>query len=256
MAIQFNLFAGAAVLAALALSSGAASAQAPLLSATDHAQLATWLGQGPIALNRIFAKTDGSTSRDFHAAADGKGRTFSVMEAYNPAGQRWLVGGYNPQSWSSRGGFNMTVPDSERTAFIFNLTSSKQYLQLPQLGEGQDFGASQTLNEADFGPTFGAGLDLAVPADLTTGGTSAILSYYSPTHDGTFTSLLDGEPYQFSPNVRFGAIEVYTIAAVPEPATVAMLAAGLGVCALALRRRRGSNDDGDNGSNGGGIQPA
>ena len=38
-----------------------------------------------------------------------KGRTFSVMEATNASGQTWLVGGYNPQSWSSTDGMHVTM---------------------------------------------------------------------------------------------------------------------------------------------------
>ncbi|MES2260799.1 MAG: PEP_CTERM-anchored TLD domain-containing protein [Pseudomonadota bacterium] len=239
MSSNLRINGAACLLAALCIGAPAHAADTTLLTAADKGQLASWLGEGPLALTRIFEKTAGATAADFHAAADGKGRTFSVMEARNLAGQSWLVGGYNPQSWSSKGGFNMTLPEAERTAFIFNLTSGRKFTQLPDLAEGEDFGSFQTLNDAGFGPTFGAGFDLAVPGNLGTGGTSAILSYSAPDHSqNTFTSILDGSAYQFTPNVSFGALEVYTISAVPEPATWMMGLAGLGMLAM-LRRRKG-----------------
>ena len=65
----------------------AASAQS-LLNGAQEAQLSAWLGEGPLALTAIYTKSAGDTSHDFHLAADGKGRTFSVMQASNSAGQR------------------------------------------------------------------------------------------------------------------------------------------------------------------------
>lgn len=211
-------------------------AHATLIGAADRAQLATWLGEGPLALNLLFEKTPGKTAADFHAAADGKGRTFSVMQAFGEDGRMWLVGGYNPQSWSSKGGFNMTPNEEDRTAFLFNLTSGVRFQQLPVLA-GDDYGAMQTVNDAGKGPTFGAGLDLSVPFDLTNGGVSALLSYNDGAHQqNPFTSLLDKTPYAGVPNVRFGALEVYTVNLVPESGAAWL--AGIGLAALALARRR------------------
>jgi hypothetical protein len=222
--------------AALAALTFSASAYASLLTMADQAQLSSWLGEGPLALHMLFEKTPGKTAADFHASADGKGRTFTVMQAYGLDGREWLVGGYNPQSWSSKGGFNMTPNEADRTAFLFNLTTGVLFQQLPVLA-GADYGAMQTVNDAALGPSFGAGLDLSVPFDLTTGGVSALLSYNDGIHhQNPFTSLLDNTPYGGMPNVRFGAIETYTINLVPEPGTAWL--AGLGLAALALARRR------------------
>ena len=76
-----------------------------LLTAADAAQLEIWLGQGPLTLTNIFDKAASDDSFAFHAAADGKGATFSVIEVVGMWGgdvfdKPVLIGGYNPQSWN------------------------------------------------------------------------------------------------------------------------------------------------------------
>ena len=207
-----------------------------LLSPGHQAQLETWLGEGRLALTNIYSKAKGDTSLDFHKASDGKGRTFSIMEATNAAGQTWLVGGYNPQSWSSTDGMHVTMDDSQRTAFLFNLTAGFMLPQLKQYFNGDGIGKDQTYNRADFGPTFGYGHDLYVPQDLTNGGSSFLYTYNYLGQPSTGVSLLDGSTWQGN-NVTFGAIQIFTISAVPEPATYGLLLAGMGVL-LAVRRRQ------------------
>ncbi|WP_226929553.1 PEP_CTERM-anchored TLD domain-containing protein [Janthinobacterium aquaticum] len=208
-----------------------------LLSAQDVAQLTGWLGQGPVALNNIYSKASGDTALDFHRAVDGMGRTFSVMEASNAAGQTWLVGGYNPQSWSSTDGLHVTMADSERTAFLFNLTSGQVLPQLKQYFSGDGIGSGQTYNDASYGPTFGVGHDLYVPFDLTNGGYSALYTYNRAGQPANGVSLVDGSA-NFSSTVTFGALQVYSVSAVPEPATYALLLAGLALLAVRARARR------------------
>ena len=225
--------------AGLLLGAGAAPAAMAqsLLDSARQEQLAGWLGEGPLSLTAIYTKAPGDTSRDFHLAADGKGRTFSVMEASNGSGQTWLVGGYNPQSWNVSGNYNMTPNDRDRTAFIFNLTSGQYYRQTPKTYALDTVGAYQTLNHIDAGPTFGIGADLGVSADLSTNGVSYRYSYIDPV-SGTFgSSLLDGQPYGNYPNVTFGALQVFSISAVPEPSAYALMLLGL-VSLAGLRRYR------------------
>ena len=211
-----------------------AEAGPSLLTSSNQALLQTWLGEGPFALANIYTKAKGDTSLDFHKASDGKGRTFSIMEATNSSGQTWLVGGYNPQSWSSTDGMHVTMDDNQRTAFLFNLTSGFMLPQLKQYFNGDGIGKDQTYNQADYGPTFGYGHDLYVPQDLTNGGSSFLYTYNYLGQPSTGVSLLDGSIWQGN-NVTFGAIQVFTISAVPEPATYGLLLAGMGVL-LAVRR--------------------
>lgn len=219
----------------IACGAGMAARADTLLSAAHQSQLETWLGEGDLAFNAVYTKQAGDTSLDFHAAADGKGRTVSVMEASDGSGQSWLIGGYNPQSWSSNGQFNMTANNSDRTAFLFNLTSGTLYRQ-SLAGYAGDVGAHQTYNAADYGPTFGIGHDLYVPANLSTGGYSSLYSYTDPLVYQFGLSVVDGAPYQ-GPNVSFGAMQVFTISPVPEPAGYAMLLGGLALLGAALRGR-------------------
>ena len=216
-----------------------ADAGPSLLTSSHQAQLQTWLGEGPLALTSIYTKAAGDTSLDFHKGADGKGRTFSVMEATNSAGQTFLIGGYNPQSWSSTDGMHVTMDDSQRTGFLFNLTAGFMRPQLKQYFNGDEIGKDQTYNNADYGPTFGYGHDLYVPRDLTHNGGSFLYTYNAFGQSSTGISLLDGSTWQAN-NVTFGAIQVFTISAVPEPATYGLLLAGLGVL-IAVRRRKRSD---------------
>ena len=208
-----------------------------LLSPGHQAQLETWLGEGRLALTNIYSKAKGDTSLDFHKASDGKGRTFSIMEATNASGQTWLVGGYNPQSWSSTDGMHVTMDDSLRTGFLFNLTAGFMLPQLKQYFNGDTIGSGQTYNDIDYGPTFGSGHDLYVPQDLTHGGYSSLYTYNRFGQPNSGLSLIDGSVFT-NPNITFGAIQVFTISAVPEPGSYGLMLVGLGVMGLVLRRKR------------------
>ena len=202
-----------------------ARADTPLLTPSDIAQLKTWLG-GPFTLVRLYDKQDGQTAADFHAAVDGKGRTFTVMEATTELGQTFKVGGYNPQSWDSSGAFHRTTEDALRTGFLFNLTSRQVHRQTPRTYALDTVGSFQTWNDARTGPVFGAGHDLYVGWDLTTGGYSSMYSYIDPVRSDFDSSLLDGRDYK-SPNVTYGEMEVWRVFAVPEAQTWLMLLSGL-----------------------------
>jgi hypothetical protein len=82
---------------------GAIVGGSSLLTTSELAQLETYLGEGPLTITRIFEKQPGlAHSANFHAAADGAGRTFTVFEMTDDGVTR-LMGGYNPLSWSTVG---------------------------------------------------------------------------------------------------------------------------------------------------------
>lgn len=213
-----------------------AHAEPAFFSAADQLQLKQWLGEEAVSLTNIYTKQAGHTAADFHAATDGQGRTLFVVEATNRAGETWLVGGYNPQSWSSSGSYNVTSGDSERTAFLFNLSERRIHRQMLN-GYGVELvGAYQTYNSRDSGPSFGWGHDLHMSADLNTG-YSLLYSYAQSSLGDMNLSMIDGAPFGSPSDVRFGRMQVFTISAVPEPSGTALLTVGLAALAVAARRR-------------------
>jgi len=227
--------AATAALAVILGTAGPAVAQntAPLLDRTLHGQLERWLGAGPLYLDNLYTRQPGDSASDFHAAVDGRGRSFTLMRIADDAGDSWLVGGYNPQSWSSNDGWHVTERDWQRTGFIFNYTDPAVYRQVLTDHILPSQGSRQTYNWPDHGPTFGAGPDLFVDDGLTTT-ISWQLTYGDPDLEGR--SIIDGTyGGQFR---RIEALEMYAISLVPEPHNYAMLIGGLGVLGWAARGRR------------------
>lgn len=203
-----------------------------LLSASREAQLERWLGAGDMVFNHLFTGLPGNTSLDFHSAVDGKGPTFTLMQVSNALGQSYLVGGYNPQSWSSTDGWHVTVPDWQRTAFIFNMTEPAVYRQVLSDYILPSQGSRQTYNAPDHGPTFGAGADLFVNDRLDTA-FSWRVTYGDPAGQGK--SIFDGSTG--GQLFHIDALQLYAVSPIPEPSHAAMLAAGLALV-LARKRRR------------------
>ncbi len=206
-----------------------------LLDDSRHAQLERWLGQGEFNLNNVYTLRPGDTSVNFHQGADGKGATFTLIEVSNTAGESFLVGGYNPQSWSSTDGWHETPRDFQRTAFMFNFTTPAVYRQVLSSFELPSQGQRQTFNDILFGPVFGTGPDLFVNDDLTKA-LSWQLSYGNPANEGI--SIIDGSTR--GQTVTVNAMEIFAIAPVPEPASYAMLLAGAGMLAMWSRKRKPS----------------
>lgn len=203
-----------------------------LLDASKEAQLERWLGAGQFNLHNVYSLRPGDTSTAFHDGADGKGATFTLLEVTNGGGQTYLVGGYNPQSWASDDGWHETERDWQRTAFLFNMTDPAVYRQVPSTYVLPSQGQRQTFNEGSLGPVFGSGPDLYVN-DRMNAALSWQLSYGDPANEGH--SIIDGS--MKGEIVRLDAMEVFAISPVPEPSSVAMLLAGVGILGVAARRR-------------------
>lgn len=203
-----------------------------LLDPSRHAQLERWLGAGQFNLNTVYAKKTGDTAADFHQAADGKGATFVLMELTNDSGMSFLVGGFNPQSWSSTDGWHVTPYDYERTGFLFNMTVPAVYRQVLNDYVLPSQGIRQTYNGALYGPTFGTGHDLYVNETLDVA-FSWRVTYGDPSGAGlSIVDLSTGGKID-----RVNALEVFTLSPVPEPATYAMFIAGIGMLARRARQR-------------------
>ena len=209
-----------------------------LLTMTGGAQLETWLGEGSLALTSVFTHQagDGKNSFDFHAAADGKGRTFSIMEvlSVNGVATHEIIGGYNPQSWSSIGDWHLTPNSADRTAAIFNLTD---LVWRPQ-DTVNDSGMYQTFNDGRFGPAFGGGFDIGVGSDLSSG---QVYPYSYGVQGGV--NILGEMGFGGFEAVEYGRMEVFTIAAdsassVPDGGNMAMMIGGGLVCLVAVGRHK------------------
>ena len=221
--------AGASAAASATDSAGGSS----LLDEGRYHQLERWLGAGELDLTRVYARQPGDTAADFHVGADNQGPSFTLLDVLTGSGARYLVGGYNPQSWASDEGWHETPRDADRTAFLFNFTAPAVYRQLPSSYILPSQGQRQTFNQLDFGPVFGSGPDLFVNDGLDVA-LSWQLSYGKPSDEGV--SIIDRGPGDAT--VRIEALEVYAITPVPEAAGYAMLLAGLGVLAGAGRLAR------------------
>lgn len=213
-----------------------------LLTQSYADQIGVWLGEGDITLTNIFTGTASDTTSAFHAAVDGKGRTFAILQA-NPDAARWgsasisssqLIGGYDPLSWNSSNSYNTTA---DRSGFIFNLTTTT--IQRQNTGALDSEGQYQTANIAGYGPTFGGGHDLNVGAlgfgQLNNG--YAFNYSYGGTDFGT--SITGGPSGGTYDHFDVSAVEVFTISdgintPVPEPGSWGLffgLVAGLGLMA-------------------------
>ena len=225
--------AGAALMLACALpaSAGAILGGSALLDAGRHAQLERWLGQGQFDLVNVFTRDPGDTSAEFHAATDDRGPTFTLMQLTNETGQSFLVGGFNPQSWSSTDGWHNTPTDPYRSAFIFNMTAPALYRQVPSTYVLPSQGERQSFNGIDYGPTFGTGHDLYVNASLSAA-FSWQVTYGDPADSGL--SIIDRSLGGHL--VQVDALEVFTLSPIPEPATAAMLLGGLALLGGVVRR--------------------
>ena len=197
-----------------------------LLNQVNANQIATWLGEGDLVLTNVYSSSGGLTAPQppsWHNAVDGVGRTVSLLLT-----DIGLVGGYNPVSWNSSGGYTINLTDAGRTAFIFNLNSGVIQRQLLGSSDGQ----YQTYNHVAYGPTFGGGHDLTVNRD---GGIFYFGTAFS-YGNGTGSANIFGNGGQT--NFTLLGFETFTITNVPELSTLAPTSLAL-LLAAAKRQRHG-----------------
>ncbi|MCU1327886.1 MAG: hypothetical protein JWN34_3256 [Bryobacterales bacterium] len=221
MSISGSLKCVAVLLPLLAISSAeAATINASLFTQSYRDQVAVWLGSD-VTFTSIYSQNVGDDSVTWHAAVDGNGATVTLIQT-----SLGLIGGYDPQSWSSLGDYNITPP-GDRTAFIFNLSTS---LLLPQAFS--DGGADQTYNYDRYGPTFGGGHDIYVDWSLASGYAYA----YSYGNGG---NVFGGSYDEFS----ISKIETFTVSPAspaPEPSTWILMVSSVGALFLSRRKLRAS----------------
>jgi hypothetical protein len=158
MSMKRSMIASALILASVNVNAGIVTNDTELLGGADHQMLSTMFGYD-MDLTRIFAKQTGDTSQDWHAAVDGQGATFTVIELANAGIENMRIGGYNGGSWHSSGSWGVNA-----TNFLFNLDTGIKYLQ-----EGYGGTLYSTYNRGDYGPTFGAGHDINLDTNLSGG---------------------------------------------------------------------------------------
>lgn len=222
-----------AILVSSSSSHGAVVIGGSLLTPGDANQIETWLGEGPITLTNIYTKVTGQTAFDFHTAADGQGRTVSVMKVFDGVSTQ-LIGGYNPQSWAPLDAYHITPLDAQRTAFLFNLTGTiiqrQNLISEGAAGSGQ----YQTYNFVFQGPTFGTGYDLFVDFSLNSGDANNFSYGGTSGTDNILNGVASYTPFEV------GALDVFSVASVvPEPASLMVwgLMGLVGIGAIWQKRR-------------------
>jgi len=194
----------------------------------DLIQLGDWLGNGDIDLTNIFTKTGIKNSTDWHNAVNGKGATFTLIEA-TYGNNTFIFGGYNDYSWNNSSTYNSVNYDVDNS-FLFSLTNDVKL-------EHSRYTYS-TYGGTNYGATFGGGHDLHVNSSLTSGYSNLGHTYGDTSAYGQNSNriILAGN---FS-NWQIQKYETFTInqatphSDVPEPSTLAIFA--LGIMGLAARR--------------------
>jgi len=217
----------------LLLSAVPASAD-PLLDLGSRDCLARWLGSD--ATLTLSAEKPALVTNEFWLALEGKGPSLVVVEAI-VGGTSFLIGAYSPISFDRNlvefasdgreldAGHHYTFENSDREAFLFNLSSGSMLRQKPSTDPSQVW-----FIDSGFGIEFGLG-DLGILGRQLSFGTATATNFGTANGRNLF-----GE--QGTTSFGIGRIEVYSVERVPEPASLLLMAAAVPVYAALRRRRR------------------
>lgn len=204
-----------------------------IIDQNDLNILGGWLGNTNIDLTNIFTKSGSLTSKDWHEAVDGKGATFTLIEAISN-GNSFTFGGYNHFSWSTSNKYTLTDATVDQS-FLFSLTNNIKL-------ERSRFSYS-SYNHSNYGSTFGGGHDLYINSALSSGYSNLGHSYGDSTQynqDSNRIILAGGfknweiqkyETFTISESAAQFAINSIGLSPqtvkVPEPTTFLLLFIGL-----------------------------
>ncbi len=216
--IVINVLAGFALLTSSVANAGMIIGGSDIIDNDDLLILGNWLGKGDIDLTNVFTKNGiSNNSTHWHAAVDGKGATFTLIQV--GTGQNSFVfGGYNDYSWLSNNNYRL-VDHTVDKSFLFSLTNNLKFDRVRH--------SYSTYNSKFHGATFGGGHDLYVNNNLTSGYSYLGNSYGDVTRAGNsdYINILAGSYiFNIEKYETFTISQASPTSQVPAPSTLAIFA--------------------------------
>eukprot|EP01112_Ceratiomyxa_fruticulosa_P007184 TRINITY_DN1854_c0_g1_i2.p2 TRINITY_DN1854_c0_g1~~TRINITY_DN1854_c0_g1_i2.p2 ORF type:complete len:342 (+),score=62.55 TRINITY_DN1854_c0_g1_i2:867-1892(+) len=145
-------------------------------------KLNEWVGCESTQKWRLVYKgsRDGFQASKFHLNSDNKGASYTILKS-----GKNIFGGYNPSSWSSKGGY-LNGKDS----FLFSLVNPHNIQPIKLVNHEEQFGP---YDHSDYLPIYGDGHDLRIFSDRNENSYSYFKSYTNSTNKGS--SLFTGNKH-------------------------------------------------------------
>ena len=150
-----------------------------LVVSKDWMQIHVWLDKKyKLAPKLLYqSKADGLTANAFHTKCDNKGPTITFIKCnFAGSSKNSIIGGFTNKDWNQGGQY---VPSNEN--FIFSLTTRVK-CPISQQEHG-------IYCNSNYGPTFGGGHDIGIPAANFTA------CYANPNSYTNATKIVDPENY-------------------------------------------------------------